>query len=214
MKYVSFDVETTGLDTRLDQVLQVAMVAEDSSKPEVPIEELPTFTCLVEHDRYAGSAFALALNAPIFKALADAQPATAGYKASTIRGRHTAVWADWGSRGASSFDSWEAQAAMFLSRVYAGDEGRPPAPRTVILAGKNVAGFDLQFVTSPSLRKLFSHRVLDIGSVFADFDKEKLPSLDEIKADFGITTAAHDALDDARDVIRALRTLYGTPRDQ
>ena len=69
MKYVSIDIETTGLDIKRDQVLMVAMIVEDTEK-KLPREELPTFACLVSHDRYAGAPFALWLNGWILEALA------------------------------------------------------------------------------------------------------------------------------------------------
>ena len=72
-------------------------------------------------------------------------------------------------------------------------------------AGKNVAGFDLQFFPE-SLREMFRHRVIDPGSVFLDWSKDKAPSLGDIKEELGMdSTIKHRALEDARDVVRVLR---------
>ena len=58
MKYVSIDIETTGLDPETCQILQVGAVIEDTQNL-LPLEELPKFNCIVEHPAYTGSPYAL-----------------------------------------------------------------------------------------------------------------------------------------------------------
>lgn len=201
MRYVSIDLETTGLDPRLDQVLQVALVLEDAAHPEVPVEQLPAFECLVLRDRYEGSPFALALNHEILRALAG--PFKRGDATNTLgrqlvttelRGRRIEVLSD---------AAWEKEAARWL------DAFGVTAKSRITVAGKNAAGFDLRFlVDGGPLTPLFHHRVLDPGSVFFDERAACLPSLDDLKKALGLGTVSHDALDDARDVIRVLRASY------
>lgn len=202
MRYVSIDLETTGLDPTQDQVLQVALVIEDTSKPEVPVEQLPYFECLVSYPEYRGSAFALALNAEILSALA-APPLAPPYvkepvegHRTTLRGREIQVF---GSAFCAMLPWWESEALTFLE-LYLGT-GK------LNVAGKNAAGFDLRFLRQ--LHKRFRHRVIDPGSVFFDDSLECLSFLDELKQRLGLVGAvSHDALDDARDVIRVLRKSY------
>ena len=77
MKYISFDLETTGLVRDPNNILQIAAVVEDTDNPEVPVEELPYFTCFVKHESYTGSAFALNLNAWILGHICN--PTTSPY---------------------------------------------------------------------------------------------------------------------------------------
>ena len=76
-----------------------------------------------------------------------------------------------------------------------------------VLAGKNVASFDYQFLPS-MIQKFFRHRMIDIGAVAlganVDFWREKQPPA---MKDLLGEEAAHDALTDARDNIRMLRKL-------
>lgn len=61
MRYLSIDVETTGLDFDLCQVLEVAAVLDDLSDPK-PISELPRFVAAIQHSHLCISAVALRMN--------------------------------------------------------------------------------------------------------------------------------------------------------
>lgn len=168
MKYLSIDLETTGLDTDKCQVIEIAMVLEDTEK-NVPVAELPYFHRLVWHATIVGEWKALDMNREI---LEKAQ-----------------------SKGVLSDDVWE-----HVCRWLRG-QGINAVDR-VTVAGKNVAGFDLQFFPA-WVRKYFKHRVIDPGSVFMNWEKGPL-SLGELLG----RDVAHNALDDARDVIYVLREAY------
>lgn len=181
MKYAAIDLETTGLDPKTCQILQIAVVVEDTEKAkDVAVENLPTFCCFVDHDNdYRGEAFALQLNSWIFKILAGIQKPPAGQP----------IYAVPDARGALD--------AFFIEQF--------GATRAVI-AGKNAANFDLPFLRESGFQvvKGFHHRVIDVGSVFIDWTKKTPPGLPDIIQG----PVAHNALDDARDVIRALRKKY------
>lgn len=74
-------------------------------------------------------------------------------------------------------------------------------------AGKNVQGFDMPILANPvnrfSLRR-FLHRALDPGSMYTD-EFDHIPTLDEINSVTGRKAVSHDALDDAWDVVYAIR---------
>ena len=55
-KYVSLDIETTGLNPENCQVLEIGAVIDDGT---TPIEECPTFHCYVDHGLILGEPFAV-----------------------------------------------------------------------------------------------------------------------------------------------------------
>lgn len=179
MKYVSVDVETTGLDPERDQLLQLAMVVEDTSNIQ-PIEELPAFCAYVKHERVQGDAFALAMNARHL---------------DFISGRVTPS-----PYPVLDFKQWlrgfVREAHFFLDKHIGADT-------KAVAAGKNFGSFDRNFLP-PELRARFHHRCIDPGSVFIDWDKATPPSLDTLLG----RPVEHDALADARAVIEVLRRGY------
>lgn len=200
MRYVSLDLETTGLDPQRCQPIMAALVIEDTDHPEVPVESLPTFACLIEHPFYHGEAYALHMNAWILKALADGHT-------KTIR----SPWPDGIGIPIYSALEWENNARTFLIDHIGGHANPVPGRPFITVAGKNVATFDLHFLEPRGpLMRLFRHRVIDAGSVFVDWRGEALPDLAAVKHRCGLGgVVSHDAVDDARDVIRCLRMSYG-----
>lgn len=61
MKYISIDLETTGLDPKTCQVIEVAMVLEDTENIR-PIDELPFFHALIRHSFVKGEWEAIEMN--------------------------------------------------------------------------------------------------------------------------------------------------------
>jgi len=78
-------------------------------------------------------------------------------------------------------------------------------------AGKNIQGFDMPILQNPvndfNLRR-FLHRALDPGSMFSE-DFDHVPDLGEINKLTGRSAVSHDALDDAWDVVHAIRYKWG-----
>ena len=68
----AIDLETTGLDPRRDQILQIGCVLFDPERDaDAPVGDLPNYSTLVRHERYQGDAYALQMNAAILLRLAD-----------------------------------------------------------------------------------------------------------------------------------------------
>lgn len=65
--YLSIDIETTGLSPRDDQVIEIAAVFNDMNKLVI---DCPVFHAYVDHGRYTGTPYALAMNKRVFEALA------------------------------------------------------------------------------------------------------------------------------------------------
>ncbi len=84
----------------------------------------------------------------------------------------------------------------------------PEVKFPLTIAGKNASGFDLPILKNKGFPILYSHRVIDVGSVyFSDFGY--VPSLNEINEKIGYEPVKHRALDDAYNVIYAVRNKLG-----
>ena len=186
MKFVSIDIETTGLDSDACQVLEFAAVLVDTELP-FSRSNLPTFSAIVVHPEIHGDPAALAMNAELIKKIADVLTPSGGIKPIAPFPEYCEP-----DEVAAEFRKW-----LTLNGV-----SKPT------FAGKNVAGFDLPF-----LRKLVGwdsvgghHRVLDPGSMYAQPKHEYVPGLREIMEmipksylhDRGFyNLSPHKALDDA-----------------
>jgi hypothetical protein len=200
MKYVSLDIETTCLEPKEPKnILGISMVLEDSDHPEIPVTDLPCFTCIIGHERVEGTPLALALNAWIFleiekwkKGKATKYPVYRDLSAPTR-------WSA-GLNGMYPEDTWLAAAMRWLDHHYGTDR--------INLAGKNAAGFDVQFLPT-MLAERFRHRVIDPGSALVDWSQRTLPDLSTLKQKAGLGgIVSHDMYEDAMDVISVLRTTY------
>lgn len=152
MKYVSIDIETTGVRPQVDQILQLALVVEDTRYPEIPVQELPYFCRIVKHEEYHGNPYALGLNAWILDLLSGRTKAVSPYPIVHI-------------------DGLASDANAFLNDQLG--TGRFNA------AGKNAANFDIPFLPEELARR-FRHRVIDPGSVFVNWSKDSLPTLGDL----------------------------------
>lgn len=195
MKFAAIDIETTGLNKELDQVLQLALVLEDTSKPDTPVEELPIFEALVSYNRLSGAPFALNMNREIIELLANrGSPGPVDFRDRRIEIYETT--------NEASF------AALEWLQAHYTNGGPLEMPRKFVAAGKNAGGFDLPFL-GPDFQKRFHHRVIDVGSVALGanryfWQQDSPPGMRELHEGDEPT---HDALEDARDVVRLLRRL-------
>lgn len=184
MKYVSLDLETTGIEVKNpSRILQVSMVVEDTKNLK-PLKELPHFTCFIKQEEYTGEPFALAMNSWILDIISGRAENTKGYPIYSQK-------------------EWISKAEAFINLHFEAGNGKVP------FAGKNLGAFDLQFMPQ-GIRQRVSHRIIDPTSMFINWETDsKPPSLPQIKSRLGIEgEVTHCAYDDALDVIRVLRTTY------
>lgn len=180
MQYVSIDLETTGLDPTYCQILQLAAVFEDTEHTTADVEYLPTFNCYLNHTKIIGQPYALQMsqNHKILRCLTGEEKTNV-----PIFDREEKMWvrfAEW-LRGLGIDDRHKTN-----------------------IAGKNFAMFDNKFIPE-WIMKNFRHRVIDVGNLYIDFDEKMLPNSDFLAKTILKKEVSHDALEDARDVVRLIR---------
>ena len=224
MKYISIDIETTGLDSEFNQILSIGAVIEDTLN-QLPFEDLPKFHAVIKRESVYGSIFALNLNKDLIQAMKDYSEAKTDELKQEIEE----------SFGAKFYHEDEVVEALYQFCYRNGLVDLDPSflykqmkvvdgiaypilgsnmVKTYLnCAGKNFAGFDKKFLEKlPRWKQVFSirSRVLDPGILFVDWiNDESIPSLDECKKRAGIDgVVTHNAVEDAMDVVMLLRTCY------
>lgn len=197
MKYISIDIETTGLNFKKCDIIQFAAVMDDLDDPK-PVEELPKFTAYLTADRYKGETYALSMHGAIFLKIANAMKNKTTY--DEVEGAHYLRLLD----------------LPFAFRNFLTTNGMPENPKTgsisLTIAGKNAGMFDLPFLK----KKIkdwqgvyFKHRVLDPASLYFQLGDKDLPDLKKCKERAGIEgEVSHTAFEDAIDVIKLIRHKY------
>lgn len=189
MRYLSIDLETTGSDPERCQIIEFAAVLEDTSKAEVPVEELPSIRLAVHHKFLGGTVGALAINARLLQELSDAS------QKNNLPNDHCLP------------EEVLFRFAKFL------DAHEVTRKKSLIVAGKNFASFDLPFMQRlPGYGELLwiSNAVLDPALLYLNWQTDtRLPNMATCKSRAGLSeVVSHQALDDARDVVRLLRPFY------
>ena len=224
MKYISIDIETTGLDSEFNQILSIGAVIEDTLN-QLPSEDLPKFHAVIKRESVYGSIFALNLNKDLIQAMKDYSEAKTDELKQEIEE----------SFGAKFYHEDEVVEALYQfcyrnglvdldpnflykqMKVVDGIAypilGSNMVKTYLNCAGKNFAGFDKKFLEKlPRWKQVFSirSRVLDPGILFVDWiNDESIPSLDECKKRAGIDgVVTHNAVEDAMDVVMLLRKCY------
>lgn len=208
MKFVSFDVETGGFKPDINSLLSAAFVVEDTDKPGVPVRDLPHAHVIIQHEIIHAHPAALCINARLIERIHQSRKWRTRTLANLIE---DPGWFDAPLVNVDADGTIAARPEDFplvieqLLRKLAG-------PPIYTAAGKNYASFDRDFLPPPVAR-LFRHRVLDLGSMFINWSDPHLADLATIKTRLGLDgEVAHDALEDARDVIRCIRLAPGYPR--
>ena len=199
-RYLSIDVETTGLSDEYCQLLEIGVVIEDW---ETPVDELPSWQCYVESPDtnngepfYYGTPYALWLNARIFEYLAkrpkdEAEAIEMGFDHWGQILRHNEI----GIELAGWLDRHDFDLRDHLTA-----------------AGKNFGSFDRLFLRQiSSLAKqniIFRHRAIDPVAYYwrPEEDGNRLPGMETCMERAGLPgEVPHNAIDDAKIVIKLIR---------
>lgn len=196
MRYLSWDIETTGLDPEYSDILEIGCIIEDTKNP-LPFTAIPKFHCFVYNEMrdgqpiYRGSLAALSMHAELFNKMQSFDLNNFGFNPPQGLFLHR--------------DNVLDYLAKFLR------ENGLSLDKPITIAGKNFAAFDLQFLKQ--LRgwgETFKihHRYLDPGSLYFNPALDlSIPSLEVCKsrAQLQYVEVQHNALLDAWDVIQVLR---------
>lgn len=179
-KYVSIDIETTGLDPEMCQVLEIGAVIEDWTRP---IELLDRWHCYVVHRQIVGEPYALSMHGEMLRLIAN-------------RDVH------------SHLRFLEPRQVGLAFRAWL--DGYEITPKSVLAAGKNFASFDRAFLYKLDGFKeavQFHHRCIDPAMLYWNPDTDdKPPSTEECCRRAGLPTdVAHTAIADAMQVIKLVR---------
>lgn len=193
MRYVSIDIETTGLNPETCQIIEFAAVADDL-RVQSPLQSLPTFQTYVHHPVYTGEPYALGMHQKIFQKLARGNQEDR-FTTPDLLFRKFFDWLK--GIGYTPEVSCDGNSCGQQIKINVG--------------GKNFANFDKRFLEKlPNNLVKFNHRIIDPCMLYFNPDKDDvLPSTEECMKRAGVIgTVAHTALEDALVVCSLLRAKF------
>jgi oligoribonuclease len=226
MKFVSIDVETTGIDPEIDEILSIGAVIEDTENI-LPYEELPKFHVAILHEKVTGSLYALNMNRDLIEDIVSHQCTNSPEEREDIEK----------ATGMKFLQKEEVSEAFFQFLYIHGISNERPdsvniaqhvkmvdghlvpminmrtKPVTITAAGKNFGTFDKRFLEKlPRWNVVvrFRNRIIDPAVLYVDWkNDDSLPSLDTCKERAGIPgNVTHNALEDAWDTLQVIRAKY------
>lgn len=182
--YAAFDTETFSLnDRRPENLAQFSMVLEEPSKTkDMPVWELPHFTCVIRKEIIGGDVGAIAMNGWVIDMMNAAnRNKPTKYPVMTLDQLVVGVLAWFKRNGANNYNCHPL--------------------------GQNVGTFDLKFCP-PEIVKAMHYRSVEVSSVFMDPLKGP-EGLGSVKTGLGFDKlVSHNAYHEAMDYILCLRTKY------
>lgn len=221
MKYLSIDIETSGLDREQHKVLSIGAVYEDTEKI-LPFSEIPKFHAAILQREIVGSPYAIDLNRDLISYISRYQDAKGPDAKKRIEEES----------GMKFYYEEEVVQAFFhflcdcgevnpLSEPYVTlDNGKiypmlssKMKPVSINCAGKNFGTFDKLFLEKlPRWQQAIRirQRIIDPSILFVDWSNDaEIPSLSKCKERAGFDKiVTHNALEDAWDVVELLRKSY------
>lgn len=189
LKYISIDVETTGLDPDNNQLVEVAAIIDNLNIPtKVSIGELPSYHCYIKHDMYCGNPYALSLHTEKFKNIHN--------NVGNILTPEEFVY---------SFYNW-----IVTNNGYY--EITNDDIVKIVGAGKNIASFDSLFLKNSHIEFnkhiKFAHRFIDVGNMYLRHTDQLPPDLDTCAIRAGLdekNRVNHIAMNEVKMVIKLIR---------
>ncbi len=186
-RFVSIDIETTGLDPTSCDIIEIGAVIDDWI---TPLEYQPIFHCYVKRDNYRGQPYALSMHPTIFRRIATEQTGY-DYLYAADAVRKLGQWMH--NNGAYDLENDERRANV---------------------AGKNFAMFDDKFLRlMPKFDEhvLYRHRVIDPAMLYWNpLEDSVLPDTKTCMERAGIAgEVAHTAVEDAQAVVKLIKIAVG-----
>ena len=222
MKYISLDIETTGLEKDRYQILSIGAILEDTEK-KLDFGEIPKFHAAILHHEITGSPFAINMNKDLIEKIVQYQSAQDQDEKNDLV-HITGMQFYKEDQIVEGFYRWLCDNGLvdykFTDMMVKIENGKSyPAltsktkPVSINVAGKNFASFDKLFLERlPRWQQVIRirQRMIDPSVIFTNWkDDDTLPNIQTCKERAkieGIVT--HNALEDAWDVIQLLRTQY------
>jgi DNA polymerase III epsilon subunit-like protein len=193
-QFVCVDIETTGMDPRVHQILEIAMVLVDTQSLPKSVDELKTRVIRVKHDYIYGEPRALAMNARLISSLANDEGP------------------QYDNEVVLKEDEIIASMTEFIYNNGFDNALHGTAAVVFNIAGKNVAGFDVPFLSMLEGwgESLYARsRVWDPAPLFTYAEDDIIPNLSECLNRAGIhEDVDHTALGDALAIAKLLTVAY------
>ncbi len=225
MKYLSIDIETTGLEKDRYQILSIGAILEDTEK-KLSFDKIPKFNAAILHHEITGSPFALNMNRDLLDKIARYQNAKDEDEKKKISEETGMIFCqenevvekffhflcDNGIYDISSTQIPGGMVKIIEGKAYPALSSKMK-PVSITVAGKNFGTFDKVFLERlPRWQQVIriKQKIIDPGVLFIDWKNDtQVPSLDTCKMRAGISGGVtHDALEDAWDVVQLLRKFY------
>jgi oligoribonuclease len=223
MKYVSIDIETTGIDNESTQTLSIGLVVEDTIDIK-PIEELPKLEIAIIRERIEGEIFAINMNRQLIADILEYKLARTDEERKEIEqrtGREYLYEEDVAKRIFQFlYDNGALDGKYDPTGHFEIVNGKSyPAltskmkPFYFNAAGKNFANFDNKFLERlPRWKQCLKARgrTLDPSVLFIDWQNDDCaPGLSLCKERAGLgDVVTHNAIEDAMDVVMLFRKAY------
>ena len=153
MKYISIDLETTGIDSETCDIVEFGAIIDDLEN-QLPLDQLPQFHAYVCKNNYSGEPFALSMHPTIFRRIATREQ---GYL----------------------YVSPEKLGQVFKEFLFKNGYKEEHDRISINVAGKNFASFDNLFLKKNvnfSKHVQIRARILDPSMLYMTIHDEKLPS--------------------------------------
>lgn len=227
MIYVSIDIETTGLDNENTQTLSIGLVVEDTNNLK-PFDELPKLEIAIIRERLEGEIFALNMNKDLISDILSYKLARTPEERKEIEnrtGREYLYEEDVAKRifhflydnkaldgGPELPINFERVVEVVNGKTYPALTSKMK-PFYFNAAGKNFANFDNKFLERlPRWKQCLRARgrTIDPSILFVDWKNDgAIPGLSLCKERAHLDPhVTHNAIDDAMDVVKLLRTQY------
>lgn len=220
MNYAILDIETTGIpgkDGNIEdlQIIEFGAIIEDTKNP-LSYDKIPKYNRIIRHEHYQGGAFAIHLNARIFKILADRELYKQGEERDAYDKHHGII-----SISELALDFFQFLYPYFSKSVddkfSEGLIDYGQAPFVVTPAGKNFDAFDRNFIKLIPMWDQYinlRHRTIDPTSLYIDwYSDETPPGLPKCLSRAGIDKkVSHCAVEDCWDTLQVIRPNYNEKR--
>jgi hypothetical protein len=223
MKYVSIDIETTGIDNENTQTLSIGLVVEDTENIK-PLLDLPQLEIAIIRERIEGEIFAINMNRQLIADILEYKLARTEEERKEIErktGREYLREEEVTKRifrflyDAEALDGkvdLTAHVEIVNGKTYPMLTSKMK-PFYFNAAGKNFANFDNKFLERlPRWQQCLKARgrTLDPSVLYIDWKKDDAaPGLAKCKERAGLGgVVTHNAIDDAMDVVMLFRKFY------